>query len=137
MSYHEEETLEFINVPEYTTKSIFNYKCAAMFFNDIKFRFRYYMDVTKPITGKFTNSSKSYVPKPEDEEIDYIIIKKSPGYRHHFQFQFGKELDGMQTNQALMYTNETYETDLYDNWQFKDPEKWDNFWFEAHTNKLF
>ena len=66
-----------------------------MFFDDIKIRFRYYMDVNKPIFGKFSNSSKFYEPKPDDDKKEYISICKNPGFRNHLKFEFDESFHGL------------------------------------------
>ena len=108
-----------------------------MRFYDSNIRFRYFMDPRQLIKGKLTNTSKEWTI--DEIDIETITLRRTSGYQNEFKFEYKNEklLDGIETFQVLLHTNETYDLDLYEGWNFTDKELWDEFWFEPETNKLF
>ena len=95
------------------------------------------MDPTNPIYGKFYNLSELYVPPPTQPFVDYIDVMKSSNYRNNFKLTFDESLNNLTTHHMLLYTNQSYELSLFNNWNFTKFHYWDMFLYEDQTNKLF
>ena len=62
---------------------------------------------------------------------------KSSNYRNNFKLKFDESLNGLSTHHLLLHTNETYDLELYNSWNFTKFHYWDMFLYEDETNKLF
>ena len=102
-----------------------------------KFRFEYSMNNKYPILGEFRNTSASYVPKPEDKNLSMIDLKQSSTYKNYFDMTFNESLNGLTVSHSLLFSNETHNLSLYNNWNFTTLELWDEFWFEPETKLLY
>lgn len=99
--------------------------------------FRYFMNPYKPIIGNFYNNSDEYVAPPKQATVDYVDLMKSSNYRNNFKLKFDKSLKGMTTHHMLVHTNDTYNYELFNGWNFTEFHYLEMFLYKPETNKLF